>query len=1188
MMKHLAYIVLLMTLMSAVVTPHRASDSTFSVSTPEEKHTNKDDHDKTNAKIRQLIQENKISDGLSLALKMHDDALFSHDNYGLFESYKSLSELYLERRDFESARNYCEKAIEIEQFLPTRQSLGSVYVRLYQCGLRRYPTDEESLQILLMAKETSLTIEDLFESNIFLAMYYGQLENMGEYVKYRNRYHELQTEKLIKSKGSLYYRAESYYYIMNNDLDSAIIMRRQISDSPDERNRALFSTYRRFRQFDKALIYASRVDSVTQLRIADRNNLSTADIENMIDKSYLDHTLAEQNMHISEIQAQQQREAMERLLMEAEASKRQLLQEHLVRVKREHERKLKVNDYVIQVRATEARRKAKINEAQVMNQERKATMLRLALFCGCLVLLIGIAVFAIMWSQNSRKLVKRIKHIHAQQKTAHDATIKASANKDNFIHNMSKDIRIPLSEVQRYSLLLSSDSDTLTPEQRMQYGTIIQENSTIVTDYVNSILNSSHHDGNLEGDGSDVSNGSNVESSVQDNATKSGLRSLFFVCCITLVFAAISSATNGPMLSTSAQSDTSTVSFTDDNSDQNHYDALLKEIEQYINNYNTVKAIQVANSINSQAEEAEDPYGLYQYYTGMSMICDIREDPKGVENWCKKAIAIAPKINQPKNLTHHYLSLFQHTRGASRSDVGQAILDKAERECLTPTDYAAVWIERAYSAGERNDTAQYTYYINKYDSISRLHAIKEYTRVTRSPIMHSYGYIFRNQPDSAIMCIKAAQSAIPRYKYLISTCRRLGRAEEALDYRDSLTQARLDVQKLMNTNDINSLNELKGNNLSRKAITLRNHEMLRLQMERESEEYSKRQMKLKQEQQDMVISKLEQENEAKKDSLKIINLKLAHRKEEIRIAEIAAHEREHKAEQHTMQMFYFLIVFAIVALILVIVMTMSWYIRNSRYAKRILRLTRQLHNDRLEAVNAMKMKDMFVQNMSHEIRTPLNAVTGFAQLLALPADLFPPEERKQFAGHIRHNIQLLTMLIDDILHIGNIEKGNYQVTFAECSVNEQARMALSTVEYRVSANIHMQFTSDVPDDFTVHTDGQRVQQILINYLTNAIKHTKEGSISLHISHKGDNIEFSVADTGSGIPKDQATNIFERFVKLNDFVQGTGLGLNICRILSEKLNGHCALDTDYPDNTPGVEHGARFIFTCPVKSSLQED
>lgn len=256
-----------------------------------------------------------------------------------------------------------------------------------------------------------------------------------------------------------------------------------------------------------------------------------------------------------------------------------------------------------------------------------------------------------------------------------------------------------------------------------------------------------------------------------------------------------------------------------------------------------------------------------------------------------------------------------------------------------------------------------------------------------------------------------------------------------------------------------------------------------------------------------------------------------------------------------------------------------------------------------QAREASQAKQRFVQNMSHEVRTPLNAIVGFSQLLAMPVEFLTDEEREQYQNHVMNNSNMLMMLVDDILNASDIDSGNYQLFISPSSCNDICTAAMRSVEYRVPEGIKYYMTSDLPDDFTINTDPRRVQQILTNYLTNACKHTEKGEIHIHcgilgleglvtpaaIEEKvaqGAKVYFSVADTGSGIPPEKAETIFERFTKLDQFVQGTGLGLNICRDLAERLGGSAYLDTTYTAPEP-YKSGARFVLTLPSDTELPE-
>ena len=219
-----------------------------------------------------------------------------------------------------------------------------------------------------------------------------------------------------------------------------------------------------------------------------------------------------------------------------------------------------------------------------------------------------------------------------------------------------------------------------------------------------------------------------------------------------------------------------------------------------------------------------------------------------------------------------------------------------------------------------------------------------------------------------------------------------------------------------------------------------------------------------------------------------------------------------------------------------------------------------------------QIKTQFVQNMSHEIRTPLNAIVGFSQLLGEPDGYLSEDERLSYTSYVRENSEYLLMLIDDILDIADADSNNYKITLDKHSCNDICRSATSTVEHRVPRGVELRFSTDVDDSFTLLTDAKRVKQVLVNYLTNACKHTEKGYIELACSSTEipGKIVFSVADTGTGVPADKADAVFERFVKLDEFKQGAGLGLYICRIVAEKLGAEVRLDTSYTS-------GARFLF-----------
>ena len=237
---------------------------------------------------------------------------------------------------------------------------------------------------------------------------------------------------------------------------------------------------------------------------------------------------------------------------------------------------------------------------------------------------------------------------------------------------------------------------------------------------------------------------------------------------------------------------------------------------------------------------------------------------------------------------------------------------------------------------------------------------------------------------------------------------------------------------------------------------------------------------------------------------------------------------------------------------------------------------KELLKEKEKAERSDQLKTMFVQNVSHEIRTPLNAVVGFSQLLSLPDDVISSQEKEEYVKYIQNNSELLIMLVNDILSIGDVERGQFIVTISEVRCNDVCRQSMKTAETRLPEGVKMYYTSEVDDDYTIKSDEHRIQQVLVNFLTNACKHTEKGEIHVHssLTEKPGMITFSVTDTGTGVPADEAEHIFERFTKLNAFKQGAGLGLSICKNIATILKGDVHLDTSYTN-------GARFVFRLPL-------
>ncbi len=214
--------------------------------------------------------------------------------------------------------------------------------------------------------------------------------------------------------------------------------------------------------------------------------------------------------------------------------------------------------------------------------------------------------------------------------------------------------------------------------------------------------------------------------------------------------------------------------------------------------------------------------------------------------------------------------------------------------------------------------------------------------------------------------------------------------------------------------------------------------------------------------------------------------------------------------------------------------------------------------------------------MRHEILTPLNAIVGFSQLIADSMPEKKREEMEKYTNIIAENNDILHTVITDIIDISQLETGEMKVTYRPESLNEICINTTTTMARKASKNVKMYF--DAPkDDLVIYTDRVRVEQVITNFLNNAAKFTESGSITLSykVDDEKSNVVISVTDTGIGIPENKQEVIFDRFVKLNQYSSGTGLGLHICRLIAEILKGTVKVDPTYTD-------GARFLFIIPLK------
>ena len=276
----------------------------------------------------------------------------------------------------------------------------------------------------------------------------------------------------------------------------------------------------------------------------------------------------------------------------------------------------------------------------------------------------------------------------------------------------------------------------------------------------------------------------------------------------------------------------------------------------------------------------------------------------------------------------------------------------------------------------------------------------------------------------------------------------------------------------------------------------------------------------------------------------------------------------------------------VAVLIVVLIVSVFHYLRIKHIKSKLEKSDKELKKDKelllqsekklvlaMEKAEASnQFKDAFLANLSHEIRTPLNSIVGFSSLLG---NMQQQSEAKEYASIIKHNSDLLLKLVNDAVSVTLLQTGQVPFTKEEVDICEICRTLVQDYATKakpgvaVEANLHK-------ETFILNTDKKHIKQVLENLLSNAVKFTEKGCIilSTELAEDGNYIRFVVTDTGIGIPETIQNKMFDTFQKQDSFIQGVGLGLTICKLIAQSLNGSICLDTEY-------KKGTRMIFNHPI-------
>ena len=614
------------------------------------------------------------------------------------------------------------------------------------------------------------------------------------------------------------------------------------------------------------------------------------------------------------------------------------------------------------------------------------------------------------------------------------------------------------------------------------------------------------------------------------------------------------------------------------NDERDLYYTFSYEITDYATQNKWDKALAVAEAMTQEAKATNSNFGLWQSYHSLSgLYKEMNAYPRARE-YAYKALEVLPKVNPPVSPSGDYLTLAKLEENiADRKKYAEYSLQTSIRW----DDSIAAYKEMTNIYKKQNDTISY---MKLYEELMSPANKKRLSRNSLISLELSH-YTFLKQYDKALAYMEAYKELFPTDTYLYNRSlflTFLNRYKEAFF-------TRLQYDEVSNHKEYAKYHaEAHRIGLGASNYQLQKEAALQeLQRQQEESELSQIEAMRTEAMLKMAAAQNKQRQAqalAGRDSANNRNLQLENKRKALEAQksrdayEHALLEQRLEEQRHNSLILRTrMLVFGGIGLLFLFLLGIVAYI--SYIQRRVHRKKQQLNHELSLAItasrNASKKKDLFLQNMSHELRTPLNAVIGLSQILTSGVPV-SDEEKMEYGHDINNNVRMLQMLIDDIINLSAIEQGTYSIVLQPCNIASICQDAMAIAQYRVPNGVSLIFQNELPENFECVIDPKRAQQVLVNYLTNACKHTSEGSITVRATIKETPgfLSFSVTDTGTGIPADQAHNIFERFTKLNDFVQGTGLGLNICYTIAMMLRGRVWLDTSYTG-------GARFLFEVPL-------
>ena len=605
-----------------------------------------------------------------------------------------------------------------------------------------------------------------------------------------------------------------------------------------------------------------------------------------------------------------------------------------------------------------------------------------------------------------------------------------------------------------------------------------------------------------------------------------------------------------------------------------YYFGVSNRVNYLLLRHRMYEALTYIQSKSEFAKKNNHKYGVYSTLCMFGLVHKVRmEIGLAVEKY-SSALEYAQKNLPIENVAPLYTKISSCYEGLSRF---QEMLDNAVKglELSRTNDQTEQLLRNAaYASFMLEKYDKFKEYYDRYTALLNREANPRATDKNECE-MGILNLLFNNNYDEAKDCIAnfPGKGMYRKYCLWIEYNRLVGDYLEMTNAQTTLYRSRIKAQDSVRSNNFMEMNARFVNQKLEYENQRLEMDRQNLLSQRQTTELTNTHLKLANTQLTLRNSSLELRKAKSNSDL----LRLSYDNKQLE-ADKLLHELNAEKAQKRLHDALLMSAFAIGVLLLIAVAIYIWNRRKLMHRLERANDTLERNNDELllakeKAVAADRVKTVFIQNMSHEIRTPLNAIVGFSELIAGDDGSMDEDMRNDFGERIKTNSDNLIMLVGDVLDTAQLESGTYNLQYRSVTIGEICLKAMSLSGQHKLPGVKMQLETDELDNMQIHTDVKRVVQVLVNMLSNAEKNTTNGTITLGCSTKSTPgmVTFSVTDTGIGVPRDKAEEIFKSFTKLDQFKQGLGLGLHICRIIADLLGGSIYLDTTYTG-------GARFLFS----------